>query len=81
MHVSILTGKDRFIRLGLDISVSFVKVIHSLDMKKIFFSFLAKLNKALLPSMTKKQVDIMNLSKSQQLLLAWRAWVTKNSLD
>ncbi len=50
-------------------------------MKKKFFSILARLNKVLLPSLTKKGVDIMNLTTTQKLLLGWRTWVTKNSLE
>lgn len=49
-------------------------------MKKKVFSILAKLNKALLPSLTKKGVDVMQLTTAQKLLLGWRTWVTKNSL-
>lgn len=49
-------------------------------MKQKFFSILAKANKAILPSLTKKGVDVMNLTTSQKLLLGWRSWVTRNSL-
>lgn len=50
-------------------------------MKQKFFTILAKANKTLLPSLTKKGVDVMNLTASQKILLGWRAWVTKNSLS
>lgn len=49
-------------------------------MKQNIFSILAKANKALLPSLTKKRVDVMSLTTKQKLLLGWRTWVTKNSL-
>jgi hypothetical protein len=49
-------------------------------MKKVFFKFLASLNKALLPSLTKKGVDPVKASKLQLVLLAWRYYVTKNTL-
>ena len=39
---------------------------------------LAKINKLILPSMIKK--DISNLNSLQKLLVAYRYWVTKNSL-
>nr|WP_255571128.1 SsrA-binding protein [Halomarinibacterium sedimenti] len=50
-------------------------------MKKSFFKFLAKLNKKLLPSFTKKGVDLAKASKFQLLLFGYRLWVTKNALD
>ncbi|MEE3999597.1 SsrA-binding protein [Tenacibaculum sp. FZY0031] len=50
-------------------------------MKKIFFTFLAKLNKTLLPSFTKKELDISKASKFQLAIIGWRAYVTINSLD
>ncbi|MBZ0327238.1 MAG: SsrA-binding protein [Altibacter sp.] len=50
-------------------------------MKKAFFKLLAKWNKALLPSFTKKGLDLSKASKFQLLLFGYRLWVTKNSLD
>ncbi len=39
------------------------------------------MNKILLPSFTKKGVDLANASKFQLLLFGYRLWVTKNALD
>ncbi|AZJ33751.1 hypothetical protein SAMN05444344_0425 [Tenacibaculum mesophilum] len=50
-------------------------------MKKSFFKFLAKLNKALLPCFTKKELDISKASKFQLAIIGWRAYITINSLD
>lgn len=50
-------------------------------MKKSIFKFLAKLNKILLPSFTKKRLDIAKASKIQLAIIGWRAYVTLNSLD
>ncbi|MAZ71948.1 MAG: SsrA-binding protein [Flavobacteriaceae bacterium] len=50
-------------------------------MKKKFFKTLAKINKAVLPSLTKKEVDLAKASKLQMALFAYKLWVTKNSLD
>ena len=50
-------------------------------MKKSFFKFLAKLNKLLLPSFTKKRLDIAKASKIQLAIIGWRSFVTLNSLD
>ena len=46
--------------------------------KKILFRFLAKLNKVILPSLYKK--DMKKLKKVEMLIIAYRYWVTKNSL-
>ncbi len=50
-------------------------------MKKSFFKILSKLNKKVLPSYTKKGVDLEKASKLQMALFAYRLWVTKNALD
>ena len=49
-------------------------------MKKKFFKILAKVNKSILPSLSKKEVDLAKASKLQLALIGWRAYVTKNSL-
>lgn len=50
-------------------------------MKKSFFKGMAKLNKRILPSYTKKQLDISKASKIQLAIIGWRAYVTLNALD
>ena len=50
-------------------------------MKKHFFKTLAKINKALLPSFTKKELDISKASKFQLAIIGWRAFVTINALN
>ncbi|MEN8966586.1 MAG: SsrA-binding protein [Polaribacter sp.] len=50
-------------------------------MKKKMFIFLAKVNKALLPSFTKKGLDISKATKLQLAIIGWRAFVTKNALS
>lgn len=44
------------------------------------YSLLAKLNKLLLPSLTKKQVDITKATQFQKILLAWRYYITCRAL-
>jgi hypothetical protein len=51
-----------------------------LNMKKFFFKVLAKVNKAILPSLSKKGVDLAKASKFQLALVAWRSYVTMRSL-
>ncbi len=48
-------------------------------MKKSVFKILAKINKAVMPRFSKK--DITRLSKFDQALVAYRYWVTINALD
>ena len=50
-------------------------------MKKQVFKTLAKVNKAILPSFTKKELDISKASKYQLAIIGWRAFVTMNALD
>ncbi len=50
-------------------------------MKKKFFKALARFNKAVLPSLTKKEVDLAKASKLQMALFGYKLWVTKNALD
>lgn len=49
-------------------------------MKKSFFTLLAKLNKALLPSYSKKQLDLAKASKFQLAIIGWRYYVTTRAL-
>ncbi len=50
-------------------------------MKRTFYKGLAKLNRAILPSYTKRQLDLAKASKLQLAIIGWRAFVTKNALD
>ena len=50
-------------------------------MKKQIFKTLAKINKAILPSFTKKELDISKASKLQLAIIGWRAFVTMKALD
>ena len=49
-------------------------------MKKQLFNILASLNKILLPSYSKKRLDMTKASKLQLALIGWRYFITKNSL-
>ncbi|MCB4800138.1 SsrA-binding protein [Tamlana sp. PT2-4] len=50
-------------------------------MKKIIFKILAHLNKLLLPSYTKQQLDLAKASKLQLAIIGWRYFVTKNVIN
>nr|WP_299216374.1 SsrA-binding protein [uncultured Aquimarina sp.] len=49
-------------------------------MEKQLFIFIAKLNKLLLPSFTKRRLDLSKASKIQLLIFGWRLYVTKRAL-
>ena len=50
-------------------------------MKNAIFKALAKINKAVLPSYTKRRLDLSKASKIQLAIIGWRTYVTKNSLE
>ena len=50
-------------------------------MKRTFFRTLARLNKWLLPSYSKKGLDLSRASKLQMALIGWRYYVTTRALD
>jgi len=50
-------------------------------MKKQVFKIIAKLNKNIFPSFTKKQLDISKASKLQLAIIGWRAYVTMKAID
>lgn len=44
------------------------------------YKILAKLNKIILPSFTKQQLDLSKAKKWQMALIGWRYFVTKKAL-
>jgi len=50
-------------------------------MKKSVFTLLAKANKLLLPSFTKKRLDLSRASKIQLAIIGWRYFVTSRALN
>jgi hypothetical protein len=50
-------------------------------MKKQVFKILAKINKAILPSYTKRRLDLSKATKLQLAVFGWRLYVTKRALD
>lgn len=50
-------------------------------MKQQLFKLLAKINKAILPSFTKRKLDISKAKKLQLAIIGWRAFVTMKALD
>lgn len=50
-------------------------------MQKQLFKILAKVNKIILPSYSKKQLDMAKATKLQMAIIGWRAYITKNALN
>lgn len=50
-------------------------------MQKRVYKIIAKVNKAILPSFTKRQLDLSKATKTQMLIFGWRLYVTKRALD
>ncbi|MFN8325266.1 MAG: SsrA-binding protein [Flavobacteriaceae bacterium] len=44
------------------------------------YKLLAKINKLILPSFSKQQLDLSKAKKWQMAIIAWRYYVTKNAL-
>jgi hypothetical protein len=49
-------------------------------MKQNLFKAIAKLNKTLLPSFSKQQLDLSRATKVQLAIIAWRVYVTMRAL-
>ncbi|WP_298791013.1 SsrA-binding protein [uncultured Allomuricauda sp.] len=47
----------------------------------MLYKFLAKVNKVILPSYTKRQLDLSKASKLQLAIIGWRYYVTTRALD
>ncbi|MBS1534771.1 MAG: SsrA-binding protein [Bacteroidetes bacterium] len=45
------------------------------------FKILARINKFILPSFTKQQLDMSKAKKWQLAIIAWRYYVTSRALD
>lgn len=55
-------------------------IVYFYRMKKQVFNLLAKINKIILPSFTKKGLDMAKAKKWQLAIIGWRYFTTKNSL-
>lgn len=47
----------------------------------MFYKVLAKINKVILPSYSKKRLDLSKASKLQLAIIGWRYFVTTKALD
>jgi hypothetical protein len=49
--------------------------------KKVMYKFLARINKLLLPSFTKKRLDLAKAKKWQMAIIGYRYYVTTRAVD
>ena len=50
-------------------------------MKLIFFKIIAKLNKLLLPSLSKKRIDLTKINLIEKAVLGWKLYITKKVIN
>jgi len=50
-------------------------------MGKMIFKMLAKINKVVLPSFSKRRLDLSRASSVQMALIGWRYYITTRALD
>ncbi|NKI28279.1 SsrA-binding protein [Arenibacter sp. 6A1] len=50
-------------------------------MKKTLFKIIARINKYLLPSYSKQQLNLAKATKLQMAIIGWRYYITTNALD
>ncbi|MEN8887205.1 MAG: SsrA-binding protein [Winogradskyella sp.] len=50
-------------------------------MRNKIFRIIAKINKVLLPSYSKRQLDLSKANKLQLAIIGWRVYITKNALN
>ena len=69
-----------FLYLKSILIISLFLPLKTNTMRTSFFTVIAKVNKTILPSFTKRKLDISKASKVQLAIIGWRAYVTKNAL-
>ena len=50
-------------------------------MKLIFFKIIAKLNKLLLPSLSKRRIDLTKITLMEKAILGWKLFITKKVIN
>ena len=50
-------------------------------MEMVLFKIIAKLNKFLLPSLSKRKLDLSKASKFELVLFAWKLFITKKVIN
>ena len=50
-------------------------------MKLIFFKIIAKLNKLLLPSLSKRRIDLTKITLIEKAILGWKLHITKKVIN
>jgi hypothetical protein len=50
-------------------------------MKLILFRTIAKLNKVLLPSLSKRRIDLTKITFMEKAVLGWKLYITKKVIN
>ena len=50
-------------------------------MKLILFRTIAKLNKVLLPSLSKRRIDLTKITLMEKAILGWKLFITKKVIN
>ena len=50
-------------------------------MELIFFKIIAKLNKLLLPSLSKRRIDLTKITLIEKAILGWKLYITKKVIN
>jgi len=50
-------------------------------MKLLLFKITAKLNKLLLPSLSKRKIDLTNITIIEKAVLGWKLYITKKVIN
>jgi len=70
-----------YLKNSFKLNEFFIFARNKLPLKKQLFKIIAKINKAVLPSFSKRRLDLSKANKVQLIILAWRIYATKRALD
>lgn len=58
-----------------------LNLIVKIQMKLILFKIIAKLNKLLLPSLSKRRIDLTKITFIEKIVLGWKLYITKKVIN
>ena len=50
-------------------------------MKLLLFKIIAKLNRLLLPSLSKRKIDLTKITMTEKAVLGWKLYITKKVIN
>ena len=78
-NLKLLYQKKAFIKLIYLLIISSNAILYTMK-SKVIFKILAKMNKIILPSYTKRRLNLSKASKFQLGIIYWRYLITTKSL-